>query len=153
MVTAYAALANGGKLVKPTIIDGWIDPDGTVREVHPQVLDRVITEEAAATVTAMLVKGSNEGYAKRGKVAGYRMAGKTGTSQIAGPGGKYEKSGSGSTITSFGGYGPIDHPKFAMIVKFDRPRTVEFGERSAAPVFKDIAALIYEYYGVPPDEK
>ena len=153
MATAYAALANGGKLVKPTIIDSWIDADGTVREIHPQILDRVITEEAAATLTAMLVRGSTEGYAKRGAVPGYRMAGKTGTSQIAGPGGKYEKSGSGTTITSFGGYGPVDHPRFAMVVKFDRPRTVEFGERSAAPVFKDIAALIFEYYGVPPDEE
>ena len=43
MVTAYSALANGGRLVKPTIIDSWIDPDGTVQEVHPQVVDRVIT--------------------------------------------------------------------------------------------------------------
>lgn len=153
MVAAYSALANGGRLVKPTIIDSWIDPDGTVQEVHTQVIDRVITEEAAATVTAMLVKGTQEGYAKRGSVPGYRLAGKTGTSQIAGPGGKYEKSGSGTTITSFGGYGPVDHPKFAMIVKFDRPRTVEFGERSAGPVFQEIAALMLEYYGVPPDEK
>ena len=153
MVTAYSALANGGKLVKPTIIDSWIEPDGTVTEVHPQILDRVLTEEAAATLTAMLVRGSKEGYAKSGAVPTYRMAGKTGTSQIAGPGGKYEKQGSGTTVTSFGGYGPVDHPKFAMIVKFDRPRTVEFGERSAGPVFKAIAALLFEYYGVPPDEE
>jgi cell division protein FtsI/penicillin-binding protein 2 len=153
MVTAYSTLANGGRLVKPTIIDSWIDPDGTVQEVHPQVVDRVITEEAAATVTAMLVKGTQEGYAKRGSVQGYRLAGKTGTSQIAGPGGKYEKSGSGTYITSFGGYGPVDHPKFAMLVKFDRPRTVEFGERSAGPVFQEIAALMLKYYGVPPDER
>lgn len=153
MVTAYSVLANGGQLMKPTIIDRWIDPHGTIAEISPQVLGRVITEEAAATVTAMLVRGANEGYAKRGKVKGYRIAGKTGTSQIAGPGGKYEKYGSGTTITSFGGYGPIDHPRFAMIVKFDRPRTVEFGERSAAPVFKEIATLLFEYYGIPPDEK
>src|SRR3989338_5904002 len=90
MVTALSALANGGKLMKPTIIDSWIDPDGTVHPVHPQVLEQVITEEAAATISAMLTKGVEEGFAKRSRVEGYRIAGKTGTSQIARPGGGYE---------------------------------------------------------------
>lgn len=152
VVTAFSALANGGRLVKPTIIESWIDPDGTVQEVHSQVLEQVITEEASATVTAMLAKGVNEGFARAAKVPGYRMAGKTGTSQIAGPGGKYERAGSGSSITSFAGYAPVDRPKFVMMVKFDRPRTVEYGSQSAAPVFKDIATMLFDYYGIPPDE-
>lgn len=153
VIVAWGALANGGKLVKPTIIDTWIEQDGTEKKIHPQVIEQVITEEAAATVTAMLTKGMNEGFAKYAKVEGYRMAGKTGTSQIAGPGGKYEKAGSGSSITSFAGYAPVDNPKFVMLVKFDRPRTVEYGSQSAAPVFKEIAALLFEYYGIPPDER
>ncbi len=152
MVTAFASLGNGGKLVKPTIIESWVDSDGTEHPVHPQVLEQVITEEAAATVTAMLVRGMNEGFAKRAKVEGYRMAGKTGTSQIARPGGGYEETGSGTSITSFAGYAPVDHPAFVMLVKFDRPRTVEYGSMTAAPVFKEIAAILFEYYGIPPDE-
>jgi cell division protein FtsI/penicillin-binding protein 2 len=153
VVTAYAALANGGKLMKPKIVDSWIDPDGTVHPVHPQVVEQVVTEEAAATVSAMLVKGVNEGFARRARVPGYRGAGKTGTSQIAGPGGKYEKTGTGTAITSFAGYAPVDDPVFAMLVKFDRPRTVEYGSQSAAPLFQEVAKLLFEYYGIPPDEE
>jgi cell division protein FtsI/penicillin-binding protein 2 len=153
IVTAFSVLANGGKLVKPTIIDSWIDSDGTIEEVYSKTLEQVITEEAAATVTAMLTKGMNEGFARAAKVDGYRMAGKTGTSQIAGPGGKYESTGSGSSITSFAGYAPVDKPRFVMIVKFDRPRTVEYGSQSAAPVFKEVSKVLFDYYGIPPDEK
>ena len=82
----------------------------------------------------------------------FSMAGKTGTSQIAGPGGKYEETGIGTSITSFAGYAPVDRPKFAMMVKFDRPRTLEYGSQTAAPIFKEISALLFEYYGIPPDE-
>jgi cell division protein FtsI/penicillin-binding protein 2 len=152
MVTAFGSLANGGRLVKPTIIDSWIDPDGTVHPVHPQVLEQVVTEESAATVTAILVKGMNTGFAKGGKVKGYRMAGKTGTSQIAGPGGKYEQAGSGSSIATFAGYAPADNPKFVMMIKIDRPRTREYGAVTAAPVFREISEILFEYYGIPPDE-
>ena len=151
VVTALGALANGGKLMKPTIIDSWIDPDGTVHPVHPQVLEQVITEEAAATISAMLTRGVEEGFAKRSRVEGYRIAGKTGTSQIARPGGGYEEAGTGSFIATFAGYAPIEHPKFVMLIKFDRPRTEDYGSVTASPVFKEIATLLFDYYGVPPD--
>jgi len=153
MVTALSALANGGKLMKPTIIDSWIDPDGTVHPVHPQILEQVVTAQAAATVTAMLVRGVEEGYAKRAKVEGYRIAGKTGTSQIARPGGGYEETGSGSFIATFSGYAPVDDPRFVMLIKFDRPRTEDYGAVTASPVFREIAAMLFDYYGIPPEEK
>ena len=151
VVTALSALANGGKLMKPTIIDSWIDPDGTAHPVHPQILEQVVTDQAASTVTAMLVRGVEEGYAKRAKVEGYRIAGKTGTSQIARPGGGYEETGSGSFIATFAGYAPVDNPKFVMLIKFDRPRTEDYGSVTASPVFQEIAAMLFDYYGVPPD--
>lgn len=154
MVTAFAALANNGKLVKPMIIDRVIHPDGSTEKTQPKVIDQVITPETSATITAMLVSSVNNGYAKSAKIPGYRMAGKTGTSQVAGPGGKYE-TGTGSVITSFAGYAPAQHPKFVVLVKFDRPkaRGKELGVQSAAPVFKDIATFLFKYYGIPPDEK
>lgn len=154
MITAFAALANGGKLMKPTVIDRIIRADGTVERTQPKVLDQVITPETAATITAMLVSSVNNGYAKSAKVPGYRMAGKTGTSQIAGPSGKYE-TGTGSVIASFAGYAPANHPRFVVLVKFDRPKAKgkELGVQSAAPVFKDISAFLFKYYGIPPDEK
>lgn len=154
VVTAFSALANGGKLMKPVIIDRVIHPDGSVERTQSKVMDQVITPETSATITAMLVSSVTNGYAKSAKVPGYRIAGKTGTSQIAGPGGKYE-TGTGSVITSFAGYAPVHEPRFVVIVKFDRPKAhgQELGVQSAAPVFKEIAAFLFKYYGIPPDEK
>jgi len=154
VVTAFAVLANGGKLVKPTIIDSIVRGDGKVEKTKTRVIDQVITKESAETVTAMLVSGVNNGFGKNAKVPGYMIAGKTGTSQIAGPGGKYE-AGTGSTLTSFVGYAPADNPKFVMLVKFDRPRAkdIEYGSQTGAPVFKEIADFLFEYYGIPPDEE
>jgi len=151
MIAAYTALANGGKLMRPTIIDSIIARDGEVEKILPRVVDQVITPESSDTITAMLVSSMNLGFAKVAKVKGYRMAGKTGTSQIAGPGGKYE-TGTGSTIASFAGYAPIPHPKFLILVKFDRPTKDIYGAQTAAPVFREIAAFLFKYYGIPPNE-
>lgn len=154
VITAFSALANGGKLMKPTIVDSIVHPDGTVEKTEPHVIDQVITPQASETITAMLTTSSDYGFAKAGKVPGYKLAGKTGTSQIAGPGGRYE-TGTGSTVNTFMGYAPPQHPKFILLVKFDRPKFREnlFAEATSAPVFKSIAAFLFEYYGIPPDEK
>jgi len=151
VVTAFSALANGGKLMRPTIIDRIERSDGTVERTQPHVVDRVITQETSETITAMLTNAVTNGYAKKAKVPGYRIAGKTGTSQIAGPGGKYE-TGTGSTVASFVGYAPIDDPLFVALVKLDRPLNVTHGAEAAAPVFQEIAAFLLKYYGVPPDD-
>lgn len=151
VITAFSALANEGKLMRPTVIDSVIRTDGTIERSTPRVLDQVIRPESAETITAMLTSTVNNGFAKTAKVPGYRIAGKTGTSQIAGPGGKYE-AGTGSTITSFAGYAPVDDPRFAILVKFDRPKNIEYGSESGAPVFKQIATYLFRYYGIPPDD-
>lgn len=152
VITAWSALANGGRLMKPIIVDSIIHPDGAIDATQPRVLEQVITPQASQTITAMLVSAASKGFAKTGKVPGHRIAGKTGTSQIAGPGGKYE-SGTGSTIATFAGYAPIDHPRFVVLVKVDRPKNVIHGATAAAPVFKDISTFLFKYYGIPPDEK
>ncbi len=152
MITAYTALANGGKLMKPTIIDEIRHPDGTVDKTSPEAVGQVIKPETSATITSMLVNSGENGYANAGKPKNYRIAGKTGTSQIAGPGGKYE-TGTGSTTATFAGYAPVDHPKFIILVKLDRPKKDDFGSKSAAPLFRDIAQFLFDYYGIPPDEK
>ena len=138
--------------MQPRIIDRIIHASGEETHFEPQVLDQVITPEAAETVTAMLVNAVENGFARSGKVSGYRIAGKTGTSQIAGPGGRYE-AGTGSTVASFIGYAPIDHPRFVALVKVDRPKFREdvHGAAAAAPLFKEIAAYLLKYYGIEPD--
>jgi cell division protein FtsI (penicillin-binding protein 3)/stage V sporulation protein D (sporulation-specific penicillin-binding protein) len=152
MITAWSALANGGKLLRPTIVDSIIHDDGSVEKTEIRVVDQPITKQTSETITAMLVSSANKGFAKAGKVAGYRSAGKTGTSQIAGPGGRY-LSGTGSTFATYAGYGPIGHPKFVVLVKIDRPKAAVHGATAAAPVFHDIAAFLFKYYGIPPDDR
>lgn len=154
MITAFAALANGGQLLHPTIVDSIIRSDGTEEKTPVRVIDQVITNETSQTITAMLVSSIENGYAKTAKVKGHRVAGKTGTSQIAGPGGKYE-TGTGSTVNGFIGYAPPDHPRFIVLVKIDRPKIKQtiHGAATAAPTFKEIAEFLFKYYGLPPDEE
>ena len=154
MITAWSALANGGKLLRPSIVDSIIFADGTVEKKEPHVVDQVITPETSDTITAMLTSSATIGFAKSGKVPGYKIAGKTGTSQIAGPGGKYE-TGTGSTVATYAGFAPVSHPTFVVLVKLDRPkfRLTVHGAATAGPVFKEVAAFLFKYYGIPPDER
>lgn len=154
MASAFGTLANGGKLLHPTVIDSVRHADGTVERTPVRVLDQVITPGASETISAMLVSAAEKGFAKAGRVPGYRIAAKTGTSQIAGPGGRYE-TGTGSTIASFAGYGPVPNPRFVIIVKMDRPKYREtvHGAAAAAPIFKEIATFLFKYYGIPPNEE
>ncbi|MDP6561309.1 MAG: penicillin-binding transpeptidase domain-containing protein, partial [Candidatus Peribacteraceae bacterium] len=153
VITGWSALANGGKLMRPSIVDTVERSDGSNVVTKPYIVDQVITAETSDTITAMLTSVVNQGFGRSAGVNGYLIAGKTGTSQIAGPGGKYE-TGTGAAVTSFAGFGPANHPKFVLLVKFDRPRAkdIEFGSQSAAPVFKQIATFLFDYYGIPPSE-
>ncbi len=152
VITAWGALANGGQLMRPTIIDSVIHEDGTVDKTQPHIISQVITKQTSETITAMLAASATYGFAKSGKVAGYRSAGKTGTSQIAGPGGRYI-TGTGSTFATYAGYAPLNHPRFVVLVKLDHPQNSIHGAVAAAPVFHDIAQYLFKYYDIPPDEK
>ncbi len=152
MTVASAALANGGKLMRPRIVDRIIHPDGTVVFTKSEIIDQVITEQTSETLTAMLVSSATKGFAKVGRPAGYTVAGKTGTSQIAGPGGRYD-TGTGSTIASYMGYDPSPQSRFIILVKLDRPKGSVHGATAAAPLFKEISSFLFKYYGVPPNGK
>ncbi len=149
LVTAFSAIANGGKLVKPYIVEEIIDPDGKIIKTEPQIVRQVISARTAALLQGMLVSVVKNIHGKRAGVEGYLVAGKTGTAQIprqAGPG--YEAS---AHIGSFVGFAPVDNPRFTMVVRIVRPKSVEFAESSAAPLFGEIAKFLLNYYQVPPD--
>lgn len=152
MAVAWSALANGGKLVEPTIVESVIKKDKVIK-TEPQIIRRVISEETSSIISSMLVSSVDNGYAHKAGIPGYLIAGKTGTSQMAGKSGKYEV-GEGTTITSFGGYIAFN-PQFVAIVKLDRPRIGEntWGENTAAPAFRDIAEFMINYYNIQPSEK
>lgn len=150
MANAYSALANGGLLMQPYIVKETRHDNKTVTKNEPHEIRRVISEDTSDKMTAMLVNSTEVGVAQRAQVPGHYVAGKTGTSQTY----KYGKAltGKGTTITSFSGYGPVDNPKFVILVKFDRPKESEWGSQTAAPTFAKIAEYLFDYYNIPPDK-
>ncbi len=149
MVAAFQALANGGKLMRPHIVREIIAPDGTRTVTAPGEIRQVVSARAARLVAGMMVTVVEDGHGKRAAVPGYYIAGKTGTAQIANPnGGGYLAD---ATIGSFAGFAPSEDPKFVMLVKIDHPRTVQFAEASAAPVWGEMAAFMLRYLQVKPE--
>jgi cell division protein FtsI/penicillin-binding protein 2 len=149
MASAYATIANGGKLMKPYVVGSIAHADGTVETVDPEVIRQVITKRAAALVSGMLVSVVEKGHGKKAAVPGYFVAGKTGTAQVPSPDGKgYLK---GVNIGSFAGFAPVDNPAFVIVVELDNPKDVEWAESSAGPLFGDIAKYLLQYLQIPPE--
>lgn len=151
IVMAYSAIANGGMLKKPQVIDEIRHADGTVEKRTVQDIAQVIDEKTSRMLGAMLVSVIEHGHGKRAGVPGYYIAGKTGTAQVA------KTDGIGysldNTIGSFAGFGPVEDPKFAMIVRIDHPRDVVWAESTAAPLFGEMAQFLLQYFEVPPIRK
>lgn len=151
MLNAYAVFANGGKLVKPHIIDRIIHPDGQEEKIQPEVIRRVVSEETSRAIGTMLRSVVVNGHGKRADVPGYLVVGKTGTAQVA----KSDAKGyqDGASIGSFVGYAPLDDPRFVVLVKLDNPKKVEWAESSAAPTFSQIMKFLLEYAKIKPTEE
>ena len=148
LVRAYAAIANGGLLLKPRLIHAECDENGkVVTSYGPQIERRVMSEATAATLRrflrAVVVRGTGNPAAQ---VAGYTTAGKTGTAQVV-ENGQYA---SGAYVASFIGYVPADAPRYAILVKIERPRGAYYGSEVAAPVFADLARAVMLHANVMP---
>ena len=149
MIRAYAAMANGGYLVKPTVIKEIRGADGQIVSPQNQSRTRVFSERTSLLISAMLGSVVENGHGKRAGVKGYYIGGKTGTAQVA------KEKGSGydpdKSIGSFIGYGPIDNPQFVMMAKIDNPKDVKFAESTAAPLFGEIAEFLVQYLKITPN--
>lgn len=150
IVTAYAALANGGVLMRPQIVESIKHADGSVETVEPIEVRRVISKETSETIGHMLRNVVVNGHGKRADVPGYEVVGKTGTAQVARTdGGGYEE---GKTIGSFAGYAPRENPRFVVLMKVDNPKDVQWAESSAAPAFGQFMRFLLEYARIEPTE-
>ncbi len=149
LAAAYSAIANGGKLMQPYVVDQLISQDGIVEQTESKEIRQVISSKTAATLGAMLVRVVENGHGQRAGVAGYYIAGKTGTAQIP----LKDRAGydPNRTIGSFAGFGPVEDPVFTMVVKIDVPKDVIWAESSAAPLFGEMAEFLLNYYEVPPN--
>jgi cell division protein FtsI/penicillin-binding protein 2 len=145
LVRAVGAIANGGKLMQPFIVKKIVSGDREV-EIKPKETGQVIKPETAAAMTEMMVAAVEGGEARRMIPKGYRVAGKTGTAQIPVEG-HYDPK---KTIASFIGFGPVEDPRFVMLVKLDEPQSSQWGSETAAPLFFDIAKELFTYFGIPP---
>jgi len=96
-----------------------------------------------------LLNAVTNGIARGGKVWGHSVMGKTGTSQTYRNG--KALTGAGTTITSFAGFGPFHDPKFVILVKFDYPKTSQWGSETAAGTFRRVAEFLFSHFGIPPD--
>lgn len=148
LVAAYTAIANGGKYIVPHIVDKIIYSDGQEKTIEKQEGAQVIKAETAGKIGEMLYNVVEKGHSWRAKVPGFKVGAKTGTAQISKAGGGYEEneSGLGIFIHSLAGFAPVNDPRFAMLVKLDRPKTNRYAENTAAPVFGEITSFLLNYY-------
>ncbi len=149
LIGAYSAVANGGWLMQPHLVDRIEYADGrTEQKAKTQKIRRVIKQETSDTMKKVLEHVVQEGSGKRARIKGYSVAGKTGTAE------KLSQEGGYATrhhVVSFCGFTPIDDPQFTILVVLDNPSKYTFGGTAAAPVFKEVAEGLLAMQGVPPD--
>ncbi len=145
MAAAFCAVANGGKLMTPYIVDKVLDEDGNVLSTtQPVVKRQVISSSTSSRICSILAAAVNGGGSKNAYVAGYRVAGKTGTSE------KRDMEGN-EVVASFAGFAPADDPQIFVLVLLDQPQCDNrFGGTISAPVAQKIFNAVLPYLGVEP---
>ena len=140
MAAAYAAIANGGTLMKPYIVNKVVDANGNVLFQNTSVeIRRVVSPEVAQTLTGLFVDVVEHGTGAPAKINDLLMAGKTGTAQKL-VDGKYSKK---FYHASFAGFFPVPNPVIVGYIMIDSPLNGYTGGSVAAPIFKKIATRIY----------
>ena len=150
LINAYSAIANGGTLMQPHIVDRIEYAGGKVeKKSKPVKIRRVLKEETTQIMKKALQSVVEVGSGKRAQIMGYNVAGKTGTAEKLSKEGGYAKR---SHIVSFCGFAPVSDPQFTVLVILDNPTKYTFGGTAAAPVFKEITERLLAMKGVPPDQ-
>ena len=154
MVTAvqiasmYATIANDGIRINPSLIEGYLMPNGQYQDAALSEKTEVISPRAAQTLREMMeIVVSDEGTAPLAGIPGYRVAGKTGTAQVVDPNCKcYSKE----VIASFIGMAPAENPEIVVAVSVHNPKNGRYGGQLAGPVFKEVAQYALQQLNVPP---
>ena len=152
MVMAYAAVANGGKLMEPMIVKEWRDADGNlVEKKEPVEVRRVISEKTAAKIRKMLNNVVNSGTAKRvasKKLPDILFGGKTGTAEkFNQETGRYDRN---SQVASFIGLAPVEDTRYVCLVLVDDPQGMHVGGLTAGPIFRRIMEAVYYHPELSP---
>ena len=153
MITAACAIANGGYLVTPHVVDRVVDQDGNIVETADTSYRRqVVSQETCDTIISILQENVDHGTATGGYVAGYRICGKTGTSEKVDKWNE-DRSKPMEYIASFCGFAPAEDPQYALLVFFDEPDDdtnggYNGGNAVAGPYFAKMMEEILPYLGV-----
>jgi len=149
LVNAYSAIANGGKLMKPYVVEKIIKEGGEEVVTKPEIISIPFSEKTSSKLKTMLVGVVDNGFDKA-RIKEYDIAGKTGTAQIPdGKGGYDEKE----FIHNFLGFAPAYDPQFVVLIKMDRPHGIAFAADSLSPTFREVVQFLINYYKIPPTRK
>lgn len=146
LIKAVSAIANGGRVVTPQVVDKLLG-EGWEEDIKPQVGEKVLSKEAVEEIKAMMVEAARSGESKWTYLRGFKVAGKTGTAQIP-ISGHYDAE---KTIASFIGFAPADKPKFLMLVTLREPQSSPWASETAAPLWYSIARDLFPYFGIQPE--
>ena len=153
-LTAFAAIANNGKLIQPHIVKSitYTDDDGNtevIKDIQPTVVRQAVSVETSKKLRSYLESVVTVGGAKKAYIAGYHIAGKTGTAQKV-INGKYAP---GKYISSFAAMVPANDPKFVVLISIDEPDPSNYYSGStAAPLAKGLFEDLFRYLNIQPDE-
>lgn len=148
LVTATAAIANGGNLLKPHVVAAVSRGAARVPKYPtPPVVGRALSPATAIELTRLLEEVVTDGTGKTAAVAGYRVAGKTGTAQIP------VRGGYRGYLPSFVGFAPAGRPSIVGLVAIAEPQGQYYGGQVAAPVFGAIARQVLLYRGIHPERE
>jgi cell division protein FtsI (penicillin-binding protein 3) len=151
MVSAFAAVANGGRLMQPQIVRATLDGQGReVQGFEPKAIRQVISPETARVLTGIMTRVVSDGTGHNAAIAGFEVAGKTGTAQKMDPATRRYSRAPG--VLSFVGFTPADDPRLAMLVLLDEPKNEKWGSEAAAPIFAAIGAEALRYLHAPPKD-
>lgn len=148
MIRAVSAIANGGKMMTPQVVDKLVN-ENWEKDIPPVEGEQVISKQTADKIAFMMAQSAKKGEAKWTYLRGFKVAGKTGTAQIPIEG-HYDKE---KTIASFIGFAPYDDPQFVMLVTLSKPSTSQWASETAAPLWYKIASQLFPYFKIQPDNK
>ena len=147
LVTAVSAIANGGYLMKPTIVKQAVHEGKIIKSFSPEIVREVLSQKTVQAMKEILTQAVNYGTGKKASIPGYLVGGKTGTAQKIDPDTK--KYSANNYVASFVGFVPVENPKLTILVMIDEPRGIHWGGIVAAPVFREIAKKALRHLNVP----
>lgn len=147
MANAYAAIANGGILMKPYVVEKIIDRNGREVSFSPQPIRRIISPETSEVVTELLRSAVEGGEASILRNIRYRLAGKTGTAEIPVKG-HYDPNKSNTTFVGF----PLKDRSFVMLIRLEEPSASTYSATTVVPLWVETFKQIAPLFGIRPDK-